>query len=61
MLEKKLCDHWNIDYILCRDSGSYAQMNWEKIVYKSDMKIFLVKRPNLRYKNSFIFFDYDEA
>ena len=60
ILEKKLCDHWKIDYILCRDSGSYAQMNWEEIVYKSDMKLFLVKRPNLKFRNSLIFFDYDK-
>ena len=44
----------------CRDSGSYAQMNWEEIVYKSDMKLFLVKRPKLEFKNSLIFFDYDK-
>ncbi len=60
ILEKQLCDHWKIDYILCRDSGSYAQMNWEEIVIESHMKLFLVKRPKLRYKNPFIFFDYDE-
>ncbi len=58
--EKKLCDHWKIDYILCRDSGSYAQMNWEEIVYKSDMKLFLVKKPKLKFKNSLIFFNYDD-
>ncbi len=60
ILEKKLCDHWKIDYILCRDSGSYAQLNWEKIVYESDIKLFLVKRPKLKFKKSLIFFDYDE-
>ena len=60
ILEKKLCDYWNIDYVLCRDSGSYSQMNWEQIVHKSDMELFLVKRPKLTYKNSYIFFDYDE-
>ena len=60
ILEKKLCDHWKIDYILCRDSGSYAQSNWEEIVYKSKMKLFLVKRPKLKYKNNFVFFDYDK-
>ena len=59
ILEKKLCEHWKIDYILCRDSGSYAQMNWEEIVYESDMKLFLVKRPKLKYKNPLMFFDYD--
>ncbi len=60
IIEKKLCDYWEIDYILCRDSGSYAQINWEEIVYESDMKLFLVKRPKLNYKNSLIFFDYDK-
>ena len=35
-------------------------MNWEEIVYKSDMKLFLVKRPKLKIKNSLIFFDYDK-
>ena len=59
-LEKKLCDHWKIDYILCRDSGSYAQKNWEQIVYESNIKLFLVKRPKLKHKNQFIFFDYDK-
>ncbi len=58
-LEKKLCDYWKIDYILCRDSGSYAQLNWEEIVYGSDMKLFLVKRPKLKYENAIKFFDYD--
>ena len=60
ILEKKLCDYWKIDYILCRDSGSYAQMNWEEIVYESDIKLFLVKRPKLKFKNPLIFFEYDE-
>ncbi len=58
-LEKKLCDYWKIDCILCRDSGSYAQINWEEIVFESDIKLFVVKRPKLKYKNSLIFFDYD--
>ena len=35
-------------------------MNWEEIVYKSDMKLFLVKRPKLKFKNSLTFFDYDK-
>ena len=35
-------------------------MNWEEIVYKSDMKLFLVKKPKLKFKNSLIFFDYDK-
>ena len=60
ILEKKLCDHWNIDYVLCRDSGSYAQLNWEEVVYESDMKLFLVERPQLEYKNPLKFSDYDK-
>jgi len=60
VLEKKLCEFWKIDYILCRDSGSYSQMNWEEIVYETNMELFLVKRPKLKYKNSRTFFDYDK-
>ena len=60
ILEKKLCDYWKIDYILCRDSGSYSQINWEEIVYESDRELFLVKRPKLKNKNQLIFFDYDK-
>ena len=59
VLEKKLCEYWKIDLILCRDSGSYAQINWEEIVYESDMKLFIVKRPKLQNINPIVFFDYD--
>jgi precorrin-6A/cobalt-precorrin-6A reductase len=48
ILEKKLCDYWEIDYVLCRDSGSYSQKNWESIVSGSKMKLFLVKRPKVK-------------
>ena len=44
ILEKKLCDFWEIDYVLCRESGSYSQKNWETIVSGSKMKLFLVKK-----------------
>ena len=60
ILEKKLCDYWKIDYVLCRDSGSYSQKNWEEIVCESNMKLFLVKRQKLKYKNQFTFYDYDK-
>lgn len=48
ILEKKLCDFWEIDYVLCRESGSYSQKNWESIVSGSKMKLFLVKRPKVK-------------
>ncbi len=54
-LEKKLCEFWEIDYVLCRESGSYSQKNWESIVSVSKMKLFLVKRPKVKnhYAHSF--------
>ena len=58
-LEKKLCDFWQIDYILCRESGSYSQKNWERIVSQTKMKLFLVKRPKLKYDNTSYFSEYD--
>jgi len=59
LLEKTLCDFWRIDYVLCRESGSYSQKNWERIIFGSNMKLFLVKRPELKYNNSSVFYKYD--
>ncbi len=58
ILEKKLCDFWNIDYVLCRESGSYSQKNWESIVSGSKMKLFLVKRPKVKNDYSCSFNEY---
>ncbi len=59
ILEKKLCDFWEIDYVLCRESGSYSQKNWESIIYGSKMKLFLVKRPKLKNDYSYSFNEYE--
>ena len=59
ILEKKLCDFWNIDYVICRESGSYSQKNWESIISNSHMKLFLVKRPKLQYEKTHIFFKHN--
>ncbi len=58
VLEKKLCDFWDIDYVLCRESGSYSQKNWESIVSGSKMKLFLVKRPKVKNDYSYSFDQY---
>jgi len=58
-LEKKLCDYWGIDYVLCRESGSYSQKNWERIIYGSKMKLFLVKRPKFKNDYSYSFYQLD--
>ena len=58
ILEKKLCDFWDIDYVLCRESGSYSQKNWERIVSGSKMKLFLVKRPKFKNDYSYAFDQY---
>jgi len=58
ILEKKLCDFWEIDYVLCRESGSYSQKNWESIVSGSKMKLFLVKRPQVKNDYSYSFDQY---
>ena len=59
ILEKKLCDFWRIDYVLCRESGSYSQKNWESIISGSRMKLFLVKRPKLQNNYSYSFNQYE--
>ncbi len=58
-LEKKLCEFWKIDYVICRDSGSYSQKNWEAIIEGSNMHLFLVRRPILKYDIHNTFFSYD--
>ena len=58
-LEKKLCEFWEIDYVLCRESGSYSQKNWENIVSGSKMKLFLVKRPKVKNDYSYSFNQYE--
>ena len=60
ILEKKLCDFWEIDYVLCRESGSYSQKNWESIVSGSKMKLFLVKRPIVKNDYSYSFDQYQK-
>ena len=60
ILEKKLCDFWGIDYVLCRESGSYSQKNWERIISGSKMKLFLVKRPKLKNGYFYSFNQYED-
>jgi len=57
-LEYYLCHYWNIDYIICRESGGYPQRLWEEISYSSKIKLFLLKRPKVR--NKLIFSSYDD-
>jgi precorrin-6A/cobalt-precorrin-6A reductase len=59
ILEKKLCDFWEIDYVLCRESGSYSQKNWESVISGSKIKLFLVKRPKLKNDYSYSFNQYE--
>ena len=59
ILEKNLCDFWEIDYVLCRESGSYSQKNWESIISGSKMKLFLVNRPKLKNDYSYSFSQYE--
>ena len=59
ILEKKLCDYWEIDYVLCRESGSYSQKNWESIIPGSRMELFLVNRPKINKDYSYSFSEYE--
>ena len=58
-IEYYLCKHWMIDYILCRDSGGYSQIIWDEICLKSNIKLYLLKRPEME-TNSLIFSQYDD-
>ena len=58
ILEMYLCKYWNIDYVLCRDSGGYSQIIWEKVSAKNNLRLFLLKRPKI-YKGKLVFSKYD--
>jgi len=58
-LEYYLCKYWRIDYILCRDSGGYSQIIWDEICLKSNIKLYLLKRPEMQ-NNSLMFSKYDD-
>jgi len=58
-LEYYLCKHWSIDYILCRESSGYSQILWDEICLKSNIKLYLLKRPTIQ-TNSLIFSQYDD-
>ena len=58
-IEYYLCKHWMIDYILCRDSGGYSQIIWDEICLKSNIKLYLLKRPEIQTK-AIIFSQYDD-
>ena len=58
-LEYHLCKYWNIDYILCRDSAGYSQIIWDEICLKNNIKLYLIKRPEMA-TNSLTFSQYDD-
>ena len=58
ILEKKLCDFWEIDYVLCIEYVSYSQKNCESIVSGTKMNLFLVRRPKVKNDYSYSFDQY---
>ena len=56
-LEYFLCKNWNIDFILCRDSGSYSHMIWEEISERTNIKLFKLRRP-MEKPIEYVFSDY---
>ncbi len=59
ILESFLCNYWNIDYVLCRDSGGYSHKMWDQICYETKIKLFLLKRPEI-FKGKYVFSQYDD-
>ncbi len=57
-LEIYLCRFWKIDYILCRDSGSYSQIAWHKASLDYDIDLFLLARPKTKF-NNLVFHQYE--
>ena len=58
-LESYLCKYWDINYILCRDSGGYSQKIWDEICLQTNIKLFLLQRPKVK-NSEFLFSTYDD-
>ncbi len=44
-IEQALCEKWNIEMILCRQSGGITQNTWQKICDQKRIQLILISRP----------------
>lgn len=44
-LEKALCRHWQIQTILCRQSGGHTEALWQNIHAEEKVRLLLLRRP----------------
>ncbi|MFM7642712.1 MAG: precorrin-6A/cobalt-precorrin-6A reductase [Cyanobium sp.] len=44
-VEKALCRHWQIDTILCRQSGGVSEALWLRMASELDLRLLLLQRP----------------
>jgi precorrin-6A/cobalt-precorrin-6A reductase len=44
-VEEALCHHWQIDTILCRQSGGPTEALWQRIASKRSLRLLLLQRP----------------
>jgi precorrin-6A/cobalt-precorrin-6A reductase len=44
-VEKALCRHWQIDTLLCRQSGGVSEALWLRIAAELDLRLLLLQRP----------------
>lgn len=45
VIEQALCRHWNIDTILCRQSGGLTEALWQRVAKGLDLRLLLLQRP----------------
>lgn len=44
-VEKALCQHWQIDTILCRQSGGVSEALWLRLAAELEVRLLLLQRP----------------
>tara|TARA_B100000700_G_scaffold327552_1_gene442445 strand:+ start:514 stop:1335 length:822 start_codon:yes stop_codon:yes gene_type:complete len=44
-IEKELCHRWNIDFVVCRQSGGLVQNIWEEVSHENKIQLIMLSRP----------------
>ena len=44
-LEAALCRHWQIDAVICRQSGGVTERCWHQVCFELGLDLWLLRRP----------------
>lgn len=47
LIENALCQKWNINTLICRESGGITQAVWQEVCEHRKINLFMIKRPEI--------------